>query len=108
MDMEHPTRHRRHWTDAEEQFVSDHLHYWGVAAIARHLGRTEKAVRRYQERRGLFCCTGWLLTSGHASRLCGCSPQRLTALARAGRIKARRMPRGHWWLFRQEDLPRGR
>lgn len=95
----------RPWTRQEAVFVTTWLPYRTVPAIAAALGRTEKAVRRWCERHGHYATTELLMRSGRAARLAGCTPQRLTALARAGRIRARRVPGGRWWLFAVADLP---
>jgi len=34
-----------------------------------------------------------------AAKLMGVTPQWITSLARRGKIKARRVPGGRWWLF---------
>lgn len=98
-------RAHRRWTEEEDQFLSDHLHYWSRGAIGRHLGRTAKAVEQRMARARLFPTRLHLLTSGEMSRLTGLSPQHLTALARVKHIRARRVPGGRWWLFSQEGRP---
>ncbi len=96
-----PARHKRRWTPAEEEYLAAQLTRRPRAQIARRLGRTEKAVARYCERRGWYPTRMDRLTSGMLARETGLSPQRLTALARAGRLAARRVPGGRWWLFDQ-------
>lgn len=95
----------RRWSAAEGVYVTTWLPYRTVPAIARALGRSEKGVRRWCERHGHSATTELLMTSGRAARIAGVSPQRLTALARQGRVRARRVPGGRWWLWRVEDLP---
>jgi len=97
--------HRR-WRPDEEAFVRAAIAYMTVPTIAARLGRTPKAVLRWMERHRVFPTrTGDYVTSGVASRLTGLKPQTLTALARAGRVRARRVPGGRWWMFDTEELP---
>lgn len=98
----------RPWSAAERDYLIDRLTTTPLAEIARRLGRTPKAVSRYCEREGLYPTRQDLLTSGDAAPLYGLTPQRLTALARAGRIPARRVPGGTWWLFEPPALPAAR
>lgn len=98
----------RYWTDEEEEFISSYVTVWTPAAIARALGRTEKAVIQYIWRHHLSPTRQHLVTSGVASEISGLSQQRLTTLARQGRIAARRVPGGRFWLFDPERLPEKR
>lgn len=90
---------KRRFTADEEQFISDRLPIWTLDAIARHLGRTRQSVERYCWRKHHAATTQDLVTSGQAAALTGRSPQRITALARQGKIRARRKPGGRWWLI---------
>ncbi|MCC6312671.1 MAG: hypothetical protein IT337_01560 [Thermomicrobiales bacterium] len=100
------SRAGKHWSAAEELTVIALVDRLTVAELARRLGRTEKAVTRWRERHGVYPTTAGWLTSGWAARESGYSAQRLTALARAGKTSARRVPGGRWWLFDGDDLPR--
>lgn len=96
----------RRWTVDDEWVVLTRVRVWRVETIARRLGRTPKAVRRWCERNRVAPTTDEWVTSGIAAGLTGLSPQRLTALARAKRIRARRVSGGSWWLFDPARLPR--
>lgn len=48
------------------------------------------------------------VTSTVAAELTGLSAQWLTQMARAGSVRARRVPGGRWWLFDMEALPQHR
>jgi hypothetical protein len=98
----------RRWTADEADLAVTYLPYWRVETIARALGRTPAAVRSWCARHGQWPTTQHLVTSGWAAQLTGLTPQRLTALARAGAVPARRVPGGRWWLFDPERLPRRR
>lgn len=75
----------RRWTLEEGEFVLARLCLWRVETIARHLGRTPRAVRRWLERNHQAPTLHDLVTSGQASASTGYTPQALTAMARAGR-----------------------
>ncbi len=95
----------RVWTLEDEYFLISHLTIWTDAAIARHLGRTEEAVKRYRWRLKQHCFNQDVIPSGLASELTGLSPQRLTAMARQKKIKARKKPGSHHWMFYPDSLP---
>lgn len=94
------------WSRAEELLVIQEVDRLRTETLARRLGRTPKAVRRWCERNRVWATDGGRLTSGWAARASGYTPQALTAMARAGRIGARRVPGGRWWLFDPDALPR--
>lgn len=96
------------WTVAEAEEVVRRLTTWRLATIARRLGRSEKGVRHWLWRHRQAPTLQDLVTSGLAAELSGYTPQHLTALARAGRVRARRVPGGRWWLFEPTTLPRKR
>jgi hypothetical protein len=78
------------------------------AEIGRRMGVAERTVEHWRERLGVWHTqdTSWY-TSGEAARVTGLRPQRLTRMARAGRIRAQqRGGRGCWWLFAPEDVER--
>lgn len=77
-----------------------------LATLARHLGRSPKAVEQWCWRHGCFPTRGSWYTSGEAARRTGLSPQWLTALCRERRIRARRVPGGRWWLIAPEEVER--
>lgn len=95
----------RLWSVDEAHFVSARIRLWTVGAIARHLGRSERAVRHWCERNRVAPTRDEWVTSGIAAELTGLSPQALTKAARAGRVRARRVPGGRWWLFDPASLP---
>lgn len=96
----------RRWTADDEWVVISRLTRWRVETIARHLGRTPKAVRRWMERTGQYPQTQDLVTSGVAAEVTGRSPGHLRRLARTGRVRARRVPDGRHWLFDLDELAR--
>lgn len=101
----HEDRRGRPWTPYEVLRLRDLVHTHTTAEIAGLLGRTEKAVWQKQNKLGIWASTeGRYLTSGKAARLARMTPQGLTKLARAGKLKrARRKPGGRWWLFDAEE-----
>lgn len=92
-------RHGSPWTLAEDFALMGMIGTMRPATIARRLGRSERAVIRRCNRLHLAASKDGVVTSGVAAQLTGLSPQYLTRLARQGRIPARRMPGGRWWLF---------
>lgn len=100
-------RHGRRWTEAEIQYVADHVHCYTRERLARRLGRTPRAVENLQARHpGLSATTGEYLTSQQLADLTGYSPQHVTHLVRTGRLRARRKPGSTWWLFDQRIVDR--
>jgi hypothetical protein len=95
-----------HYTFDEEALIVSRLTCWTRPTIARHLGRTPRAIRGWCWRHGQNPRNQHLLTSGQAAKITGLSQQWLTEMARAGRIKARREPGGRWWLFSPAALER--
>lgn len=89
----------RRWTAEEFEFAVSHCTVWSRAAIARHIGRTAIAVRQKLWQHHQAPSKQDLLTSGQLAARMGISQQWLTRLARRGKLKARRIPRGRWWLF---------
>ena len=89
----------RRWTADEFEFAVSHCTVWSLSAIARHLGRSAVAVQRKLWYHRQAPTRQDLLTSGQLAAQLGCSQQWLTRLARQKRIKARRVPKGRWWLF---------
>lgn len=93
------------WTETEAFTVEALVHEWTDERLARRLGRTAKAVRQWRERNGVYPTQyGWL-RSGEAAVETGMTAQGLTRAAREGRISARRVPGGRWWLFDPDGLP---
>lgn len=73
-------------------------------AIGRKLGRSAHAVYRRSARLGVWPTKQDWVTSSVAAEIAGVSQQWLTSLARRGRVRARRVPGGKWWLFDLEAL----
>lgn len=97
-------RHDKAWTLEEVDYVKDNISLMRRSSIAMKLGRTEKAVARWCEKARICPTHDTWITSGWAAEMSGVSPQYLTRLAREGRIKARRVPGGRWWLYSPEHL----
>ena len=95
----------RTWTIEEEYFMLAHLTVWSDAAIARHLKRTEEAIKRYRWRLHQHSFNQHLIASGLAAEITGLTPQTLTKMARKKRIKAKRKPGSSRWLFYPDALP---
>ncbi len=93
------------WTPAEDELLAGRVTTWRTETIARHLGRSTRAVRRRIERRGWYPSRMDLVQSSIAAEITGLSPQHLTALARRGMVRAHRAPGRRWWLFDPASLP---
>jgi len=91
--------HGAPWTLANDFALMSMIGTMRAETIARRMGRTRWAILRRCQRLGLSASKDGVVTSGIASQLTGLSPQYLTRLARQGRIAARRLPGGRWWLF---------
>lgn len=95
----------RRWTASEECAVVIRIGRQSIPAIARRLGRTERAVRHWCDDHHVCATRDEWVTSGVAAKLTGYTPQGLTKMARSGRIRAHRIPGGRWWLFSPDTLP---
>ena len=89
----------RRWTFEEDAILGLQRTTRTCAAIGRKLGRSACAVYCRARRIGCWPTTCDLITSTMAAKLMGVTPQWITSLARRGKIKARRVPGGRWWLF---------
>ena len=98
-DMDFPQLRHNRWTLASDFALMSMIGTMRAETIARRMGRTRWAILRRCQRLGLSASKDSVVTSGIAARLTGLSPQYLTRLARQGRIAARRLPGGRWWLF---------
>lgn len=99
-------RRGRPWTREEEQFACDHLTTRTREWIAEQLGRTPRGVQQRLCRIHQHARNQDWLSSGAAAEASGYSQQHLSALARRGRLRARRVPGSRDWLFDPEGLPR--
>lgn len=95
----------RRWSRADDALLRERIAVWPVARLAAALDRTPQAIRARCWRLRLRCASAGWLTSTQAARLSGYTQQHLTTLARRGRIAARRVPGGRWWLFAADSLP---
>jgi hypothetical protein len=93
----------RIWTIEEEYFMISHLTIWTDSTIARHLGRTEYAVRKYRQRLHQHYANQDLISTGQLAKLVNKSPQYIRRMAREGKIKARHKPHSNRWLFSYEN-----
>ena len=74
------------------------------AAIGRKFGRSAYAVYQRSRRLGVWPTREDWVTSGVAAQITGFSQQWLSKLARIGKVRARRVPGGRWWLFDPRQL----
>lgn len=97
-------RHGERWTWAEDATLTLNVQRQSVETLARRLGRSPRAVRKRFRRLNLAPTRDEWLTSTQAAAVMGCTPQWVTHLARQGRIRARRVPGGAWWLIDCEGV----
>lgn len=101
-----PERYGRRHSEDEIQLVSDWLLYLTPQQIARRLGRTVRAIEDICKKHHIAATRHGYLTSTEAARKTGLSPQYLTELARAKKLRAIRIRGGRWWLFNPKTLDR--
>lgn len=92
------------WSPAEECYVIVNRRRLRLATIARHLGRSEKALLRWCERNDCWPHTqSWYLT--HEAELVTRLPDwRIREMTRRGLIRSRRVPGSHWRLLHPDDV----
>ncbi len=96
------------WTEEDEAYVERNLHRKSIADIAKHLGRTQTAVKLKAKRIGVNKCG----QEGYTMRgLCmglGCNHHAVARWLERGWIKGRRRqterPDRDVWLFTDQDI----
>ena len=96
----------RRWTPDEEAFVILNRRRLTVAALARYLGRTERAVLSWCYRNNCWPWTGSWYTPIDVARLLGVSRQHICRLCTRRVIRARRVPGMRRWLIPPEEVER--
>lgn len=96
----------RRWTPAEEAFVIVNRRRLHVRTLARHLGRTERAVIAWSYRNNVWPWTGSWYTPIDVARLLGVSRQHICRLCRRRAIRARRVPGSRRWIIPPDEVER--
>ena len=95
------SRHKRRWSEHEIEIVATMLgHGHSIERIARYVQRSPRAVQGLQSRRPGLCHTKLeALTARAYAQEIGVSSQWVATLCRQGRLPARRVPGGRWWMI---------
>lgn len=95
-----------YWTEEEERYLESHLHRQKIGIIAKHLGRTETAVKLKAKRLGVNKKGEGYTARGLGLGL-GCDSHKIIKWVEKGWLKAAR--RGtdcvfDYWLFLDQDI----
>jgi transposase len=96
------------WTEEDEQYLKEHLHYVSVTDIALHLKRSRTAILMKAKRMGINKCFQEGYTMRSLATAFGCSDMQIRTWVDKGWLKGRRRQTQHvsgdWWLFMDVDV----